>query len=103
MGSSFQKEWAVEEEKRILAVSEELQQFYLEEMKKIKEKHVAVVYEYEASISAQETKWVIVNTLQPVPCWVMLCLFTRTFTLDIAELPCYETRNTRPPNHPTLV
>ena len=56
MGSSFQKEWAAEEEKRILAVSEELQQFYLEEMKKIKEKHVAVVDEYEASISAQETK-----------------------------------------------
>lgn len=52
----FQKEWAVEEEKRILAVSEELKQCYMEEIGEIKEKHAAVVEQYEASISDLQTK-----------------------------------------------
>ena len=52
----FQKEWATEEEKRILALSEELKEFYLEEIRRVKEKHDAVIEKYEASISDLETK-----------------------------------------------
>ena len=52
----FQKDWAAEEEKRILALSEELKQFYLEEIRKIKDDHTCVVDKYEASTADLKTK-----------------------------------------------
>ena len=52
----LQKDWAAEEEKRILALSEELKQFYLEEIRKIKDDHMCVVDKYEASTADLKTK-----------------------------------------------